>query len=112
MKHNKPPPRSYYIGPDSCPGSTPPLQKDKRKEVHFDKFLKKETSRDLKAPFCFDILAQLANIPARITLHKMLRLSKKKWEHFEMHLLIQNFFLMQVPAVSVTEGTTGYNVIR
>ena len=57
----------------------PPLQKNKGKEVQFDISLK-NTSRDLKDPFYFDILAQFVNIPGRITLHELFRLFKKMRE--------------------------------
>ena len=53
---------------------------NKSKEVRFDKSLKKDSSQGLDAPYQFDILAQLANIPARITLHELLRLSKETRE--------------------------------
>ena len=67
---------SYYVGP----GSYVSLQKDKGKEVRFDKSLKKDTFWNLKALFCFDMLAELANILARITLHELLRLFKEMRE--------------------------------
>jgi len=53
------------------------LDKDKQKEVWFDKALKKNSSQGLNTLFRFDTLAQLANILTHITLHKLLRLSKK-----------------------------------
>ena len=53
-----------------------PVDRNKSKEVRFDKALKKDSSQGLDAPYQFDILSQLANIPARITLHELLRLSK------------------------------------
>ena len=51
--------------------------KEKQKEVQFDHVLKKPSGPGLNIPFLFDILAQLANIPARITIHELLRLSKE-----------------------------------
>jgi len=72
--------------------ATIPKDKEKQKKIHFDEFLKKNPSRGLNAPFCFDILAQLTNIPARIILYKLLRLSKKTKRHLWMRLLIQNHF--------------------
>jgi len=51
--------------------------KEKQKEVRFDHVLKKPLGPRLNMPFRFDILAQLANIPARITIHELLRLSKE-----------------------------------
>jgi len=57
-----------------------PKDKEKHKEIRFDESLKKNHSRGLNDPFSFDILVQLTNIPARITLHELIRLSKKMWE--------------------------------
>jgi len=57
-----------------------PKDKEKQKEIFFNESLKKNPSRGLNAPFCFDILAQLANIPTRITMHELLHLSKKMRE--------------------------------
>ena len=84
----------------------PPLQKNKRKQVRFDKSLKKDISQDFKAPFCLDILAQLANIITRITLHELLRFSKKIREALRDALVDSKTFLTQVLAVFVIEGTT------
>jgi len=38
-----------------------PLDKEKQKEVRFDRALKKNPSQGLNTPFRLDILAQLAN---------------------------------------------------
>jgi len=70
--------------------------KEKQKEICFDEFLKKNPSQGLNAPFRFDILAQLANIPARITLHELLRLSKKTRETLRDALADSESFLTQV----------------
>ena len=51
--------------------------KEKQKEVWFDRVLKRPSGPRLDIPFRFDILAQLANIPARITIHELLRLLKE-----------------------------------
>jgi len=45
-------------------------------------------------PFCFDVLAQLANIPARITFYKLLRLSKSTREA----LADSEALITQIPA--------------
>jgi len=60
--------------------ATVPKDTEKQKEICFDESLKKNPSGGLNAPFCFDILAQLANILAHITLHEILCLSKKMRE--------------------------------
>jgi len=57
-----------------------PKDKEKQKEIRFDESSKKNPSKELNTPFRFDILAQLANIPANLTLHELLRLSKEMRE--------------------------------
>ena len=54
-----------------------PKDKEKLKEIQSDESLKKNPSRGLNTSFHFDILAHLANISDRITLHELLCLSKK-----------------------------------
>jgi len=73
-----------------------PKDKEKQKEIHFDESLKKNPYRGLNAPFCFDILEQLANIPARITLHDLLFLLKKMREALRDALADSESFLAQV----------------
>ena len=75
------------------PAPVPTTGKEKQKEVWFDHILKKPSDPGLNMPFRFDILAQLANIPARITKHELLRLSKETREELGMHWLTQNYFL-------------------
>jgi len=48
---------------------------DKQKELRYVKALLKDDAR-LLTPFCFDVLAQMVDIPARITLYELFRLSK------------------------------------
>ena len=50
-------------------------------------------------PFRFDILAQLANIPARITIHELLRLSKETREALRDALANSESFLTYMPEV-------------
>lgn len=57
--------------------SKPHLNKSKPKEVSFDKSLHKEAVDDLTAPFKFDMLVQLANIPAGIIIYELLCLNKE-----------------------------------
>ena len=45
---------------------------EKRKELLYDKTLPKDKAEGSSAFYRFDILAQLANIPARITLYELL----------------------------------------
>ena len=76
-----------------------PLDKDMPKEVRFDKALNKNPFQELNTLFRFDILAQLANIPARITLHELLRLLKKTREALRDALADSESFLTQVPSI-------------
>jgi len=48
-------------------------------------------------PFRFDILAQLANIPTRITIHELLRLSKETREAHRDALANSESFLTHMP---------------
>ena len=48
-------------------------------------------------PFRFDILVQLANIPARITVHELLRLSKETREALRDALANSESFLIHMP---------------
>ena len=50
-------------------------------------------------PFHFDILAQLANIPARITIHELLRLSKETREALRDALANSESFLIHMPEI-------------
>ena len=65
--------------------------------IRFNESLKKNPSRGLYSPFRFDILAQLANIPARITLYELLLLSKEMREALRDVLADSKSFLTQVP---------------
>jgi len=58
----------------------PTSGKEKQKEDRFDHVLKKSSGPGLNIPFRFDILTQLTNIPTRITIHELCRLSKETRE--------------------------------
>jgi len=58
--------------------------------------LKKTSGPGLDAPFCFDILAQLANISAPITMHELLRLSKETREALRDVLANSKSFLIHI----------------
>jgi len=91
----------------SVPVQAPvPKDKEKQKEIRFDEFLKKNPSRGLSTPFRFDILAQLANIPARITLHELLCLSKETREALRDALTYSELFLMQVIIPTKEDGAS------
>lgn len=53
----------------------------RQKELSFQKGSKKD-SEATGTSFQFDMLAQLANVPTRITLHELLCLSKTKETHY------------------------------
>ena len=53
---------------------------EKQKELRCSKALLKDKTKGTSAPYYIDVLAQLANIPARITLYELLRLSKSTRE--------------------------------
>jgi len=79
------------------PTSIPTKGKEKSKEVRFDHVLKRPLGPRLDTPFRFDILAQLANIPARITIHELLRLSKETREALSDALANSESFLTYMP---------------
>ena len=57
---------------------------EKQKELRYVKALLKSGAGP-STLFCFDVLAQLANIPARITLYELLRLFKSTSDAQEKH---------------------------
>ena len=65
----------------------------------------------LTTPFRFDVLAQLANIPTRITLYELLRLSKSMKEALRETLADSEAFMTQIPAVREKEDDKHYHRI-
>ena len=63
----------------------------------------------LWTPFRFDILAQLANIPAWITLYKFLRLSKSTREALREALADLEIFLTKIPTIPEKEDDDHYH---
>ena len=53
---------------------------EKQKELQYSKALPKDNAKGSSTPYRFDVLTQLANITARITLYELLRLSKSTRE--------------------------------
>jgi len=88
----------------STPAPLPMTGKEKQKEIRFDHVLKKPLGPGLNMPFRFDILAQLANIPACITIHELLRLSKETREALRDILANSESFLTYMP--EILEGDT------
>jgi len=70
--------------------------------------LKKASGPGIDAPFCFDILAQLANILAQITIHELLRLSKETREALRDALADSESFLTHMPEASEDDSQSLY----
>jgi len=84
------------------PKTTPTKQStrqpvEKQKEIQYDKALLKDKAEGSSAPYRFDVLAQLANIPARITLYELLRLSKSTREALRETLADAEIFMARIP---------------
>ena len=77
------------------PSTKPPVEK--QKETRFSRALQKGIAEGSTTPYRFDVLAQLANIPARITLYELLRLSKSTREALQEALANAEVFMTQVP---------------
>ena len=72
---------------------------EKQKVLHYTKALQKGHAEWSTTPFGFDVLAQLANIPAWITLYKLLRLSKSTRKAFREALVDSEAFIAYNPDV-------------
>src|SRR3954465_11257669 len=66
--------------PVTEPAEQPKTTPKKSKEVRYNRPLNKGKAVEVSQPFRFDIINQLANIPARITLYELLKLSKSTRE--------------------------------
>src|SRR3954471_13896288 len=73
--------------PVTEPAEQPKTAPEKPKEVRYNRSLNKGKAVEVSQPFRFDIINQLANIPARITLYELLKLSKSTRETLEKHWL-------------------------
>ncbi|ONK56581.1 uncharacterized protein A4U43_C10F10350 [Asparagus officinalis] len=67
-------------------------------ELRYSKALRKDTPESSKDYFRFDVLAQLANIPAKITLFELLRLSRLTREALHEALVDNEAFLTHFPS--------------
>jgi len=76
------------------PSTKPPVER--QKELRFSKALSKDNAEG-STTYRFDVLTQLANIPARITLYELLRLSKSTREALREALADAEVFMTQVP---------------
>ena len=70
----------------------------KQKELRYVKTLQKGDVGP-STPFRFDIITQLANIPARITLYELLILFKSTKDALREALIDAEVFMTQIPAI-------------
>ena len=87
-----------------------PTDKKKPKELRYNTVLQKDRAEKSKTPFQFNVLAQLANIPARLTIYELLRLSKPTREALREALADSETFLAHAP--TVPEGGDGDNFLH
>ena len=71
---------------------------EKQKGIWYAKALPKDKVEETSAPYRFDILSQLANIPARVTLYELLRLSKSTREALREALADAEIFMVRILA--------------
>ena len=83
---------------------------EKPKEVRYNKPLHKGKAIEVSQPYRFDIINQLANIPARITIYALLRLSKSTREALREALADAEVFVTQLPADPPLEEFQSLNV--
>src|SRR3954467_2401469 len=85
------------------PAEQPKTTPEKPKEVRCNRPLNKGKAVEVSQPFRFDIINQLANIPARITLYELLKLSKSTREALREALADAEVFVTQLPVGSIME---------
>jgi len=86
-------------GPTSEPTRSSAKQPvEKQKELRYFKALPKDKSEGASVPYRFDFLPQLANIPTRITLYELLRLSRSTREALREALADTEVFMTQISA--------------
>jgi len=85
---------------------------EKQKRLRYVKALQKSCVGP-STLFRFDVMAQLANIPARITLYKLLRLSKSTRDALREALADAEVLMTQIPAIcGEEEGNHCYNTSK
>src|SRR3954463_6810811 len=89
--------------PITEPAEQPKTTPEKPKEVRYNRPLNKGKAVEVSQPFRFDIINQLANIPARITLYELLKLSKSTREALREALADAEVFVTQLPIVPTVE---------
>ena len=71
---------------------------EKQKEIRYAKVLPKDKAEGTSTPYRFDVLAQLDNIPSRITLYELLKLSKSTREALREVLADAEVFMARILA--------------
>src|SRR3954464_13891850 len=97
--YNNPPIQQLepFQEPITEPAVQPKTTSEKPREVRYNIPLNKEKAVEVSQPFCFDIINQLANIPARITLYELLKLSKSTRKALREVLADTKVFVTQLP---------------
>src|SRR3954469_2159916 len=85
---------------------------EKPKEVRYNRPLNKRKAIEVFQPFCFDIINQLANIPVRITLYELLRLSKSTKKALREALADAGVFVTQHPTGPAIEEPHSLSISR
>src|SRR5436189_1175899 len=89
--------------PVAEPAEQPKTMPEKPKEVRYNRPLNKGNAVEVSQPFRFDIINQLTNIPARITLYELLKLSKSTREALREALADAEVFVTQLPIGSTID---------
>src|SRR4051812_9846204 len=92
------------------PAEQPKTMPEKPKEVRYNRPLNKGKAVEVSQPFRFDIINQLANIPTRITLYELLKLSKSTREALREALADAEVFITQLPIGSTIDESHSLNV--
>src|SRR4051812_34044045 len=96
--------------PVTEPAEQPKTTPKKPREVRYNRPLNKGKAVEVSQPFRFDIINQLANIPARITLYELLKLSKSTREALREALADAKVFVTQLPIGSTIDEPHSLNV--
>src|SRR4051812_23538415 len=97
-------------GPVTEPAEQPKTTPEKLREVRYNRPLNKGKAVEVSQPFRFDIINQLANIPARITLYELLKLSKSTREALRKALADAEVFVTQLPIGSAIDEPHSLNI--
>src|SRR3954462_3763617 len=96
--------------PVTEPTEQPKTTPEKPKEVRYNRPLNKGKAVEVSQPFRFNIINQLANIPARITLYELFTLSKSTREALREALADAEVFVTQLPIGSTIDEPHILNV--